>query len=505
MYGNTPLETIEADFKASAEAWAKHGFNVNGIMVQGKGGSELDHYSEAARARVEPITSKYFYYSDRYGVSTQYNNKRNRIAAGWSSTKSLIDNAISNKSFTILATHGYDEVTGMATYTHDYLIKLLDYLKEKEDAGELEVVTYRDLFKRFADWETPVDLGDTKHTVDFYAEDGKTFIGSSVAIAGQAATPPVFDMADGYTLKGWTGNITKVTKNMKVSAVTHKYDSSAGGSSGIIIHTHKWSSYQSDKTGHWRVCTVKACGEKEQISAHSPSASATEQAAQVCTVCGYEIAPKLVHEHLYGEWLTDASGHYRTCKTCGKDSPIEKHVTGGAATENTDEVCTVCDYVITPSLGHVHKLTKIEAKPATCVQDGNIEYYRCTCGRRFKDAAGKTEITRHIDILLRADGKHADGNDDEKCDVCGKKTSTTPQSSEPESSEPTISTPDSAVPESSAPVDVPADVSDVEQQPADKMGALPFIILGTCAAIAVAAVTGVLIWSKKKIPPTKDE
>ena len=234
VYGDTPLETIEADFKASAEAWEKHGFNVNGIMVQGKGGSELDYYSDEARARVEPITSKYFYYSDRYGMSTQYNNPRKWIAAGWSQTKTLIDNAINNKSFTILATHGYDEVTGMPSYTHDYLIQVLDYLKEKEDAGELEVVTYRDLFKRFADWETPVDLGDTKYTVDFYSIDGKTLLGSSVVVEGGAAVAPSLPAIPGITYTGWTADITNVTDNMKVSATAQYADGTSVDKDDVI-------------------------------------------------------------------------------------------------------------------------------------------------------------------------------------------------------------------------------------------------------------------------------
>jgi transcription elongation factor Elf1 len=242
---------------------------------------------------------------------------------------------------------------------------------------------------------------------------------------------------------------------MKVSAVTHKYDSNASGNSGIVAHTHKWSAYKSDKSGHWRVCTDKTCGQKEATASHN-----------------------------YGEWLTDVSGHYRSCKICGEDSPIEKHVSAAPATQTKDEVCAVCDYIITPALSHVHKPTKVEAKPATCAQDGTVEHYRCTCGKRFADAAGKTEITRHTDIIKRATGKHTDENNDGQCDVCGKAV-------------------DSAVPESSEPVDSPADMSDIKQQTADKMRALPFIILGACAAVAAAAVTGILIWSKKKTPLTK--
>ncbi len=46
-----------------------------------------------------------------------------------------------------------------------------------------------------------------------------------------------------------------------------------------------------------------------------------------------------------------------------------------------------------PKVGHVHALTKVKAKPATCTENGNIEYWECTggespCGMRFKDAGG---------------------------------------------------------------------------------------------------------------------
>ena len=41
-----------------------------------------------------------------------------------------------------------------------------------------------------------------------------------------------------------------------------------------------------------------------------------------------------------------------------------------------------------------HKLTKTEAKAATCTEDGNYEYWTCeTCHKVFKDAAGTKETT----------------------------------------------------------------------------------------------------------------
>jgi hypothetical protein len=47
------------------------------------------------------------------------------------------------------------------------------------------------------------------------------------------------------------------------------------------------------------------------------------------------------------------------------------------------------------------------------------------------------------------------------------------------------------------------DTSAADDTPAKGVGALPFIILGACAAVAAAAVAGALIWIKKKNPPKK--
>ncbi|MGN0700804.1 MAG: chitobiase/beta-hexosaminidase C-terminal domain-containing protein, partial [Oscillospiraceae bacterium] len=60
----------------------------------------------------------------------------------------------------------------------------------------------------------------------------------------------------------------------------------------ITAAGHKWSEkYEFDKDGHWKICEVcKATTEKE---AHIPGEPATLDHAQNCTVCGYEIAPKL--------------------------------------------------------------------------------------------------------------------------------------------------------------------------------------------------------------------
>ena len=49
---------------------------------------------------------------------------------------------------------------------------------------------------------------------------------------------------------------------------------------------------------------------------------------------------------------------------------------------------------------HTHTLTKVDANNPTCTKDGNIEYYKCECGKWFNDAAGTTEITDHSSVII---------------------------------------------------------------------------------------------------------
>lgn len=52
--------------------------------------------------------------------------------------------------------------------------------------------------------------------------------------------------------------------------------------------TSKWAK---DKTDHWRPCMRTDCTEKFNTASHQSSGPATDKAAEVCTVCGYELAP----------------------------------------------------------------------------------------------------------------------------------------------------------------------------------------------------------------------
>lgn len=152
------------------------------------------------------------------------------------------------------------------------------------------------------------------------------------------------------------------TCDERANEAEHVYDNSCDTSCNVCGYEraveHKYSSeWSSDKDGHWHVCTV--CGAKDNIASHVPGPEATEESPQLCTVCGYEIAPMKDHEHIYtGEYIKDADGHWKDC-ACGESSEKEVHVWDGGKIEKEPAndapglkvyTCTVCGYAKTVEL-----------------------------------------------------------------------------------------------------------------------------------------------------------
>lgn len=77
-----------------------------------------------------------------------------------------------------------------------------------------------------------------------------------------------------------------------------------------------------DKQGHYYPCTT--CGYRQTVEAHIPGPEATEEAAQTCTVCDYEIAPKVVHVHNFMPLEYNANQHWGSCE-CGAHFGPEEH------------------------------------------------------------------------------------------------------------------------------------------------------------------------------------
>lgn len=170
----------------------------------------------------------------------------------------------------------------------------------------------------------------------------------------------------------------------------------AGYSKYSCIYCNDSYTVSSAALMHDYVSTVKA--------ATCTEGGYTEKSCRRCahTITVDNVAPL---GHTYSAvWSTLADGHYHSCTVCGGRSDIDAHIPGTPATETTAEICSVCEYIITPALGHTHTLTKVDAIAPDCLTGGNSEYYVCNCGKWFRDAEGSQLITDHTAVFLDAKG-----------------------------------------------------------------------------------------------------
>lgn len=81
---------------------------------------------------------------------------------------------------------------------------------------------------------------------------------------------------------------------------------------------------------------------------------------------------------------------------------------------------------------HTHSLTLVEAQEGDCLNDGNIAYYTCDCGKYFADEDGLEELTAE-QLLVKGSHKVTNWTEEKEatcttdgnigyytCDVCGK-------------------------------------------------------------------------------------
>ena len=114
-------------------------------------------------------------------------------------------------------------------------------------------------------------------------------------------------------------------------------------------HEHKYEKeWTSDETGHWHTCSGKTCDSEQDFAVHSFDNDCDSD----CSVCGYK--RENTHKYDTEGWNTTKFDHWNICAVCGKDSPKEKHTPGPEATDKAPQVCTVCGFEIAPILSHEH-------------------------------------------------------------------------------------------------------------------------------------------------------
>lgn len=92
--------------------------------------------------------------------------------------------------------------------------------------------------------------------------------------------------------------------------------------------------------GHWHTCTE--CGAAGELKAHYPGPAATEEKNQICLTCGYVMTKKLEHAHKWdSQWSSDTQGHWHSCSTCTEQKDYSAH----SYTDDCDMDCDICGYI----------------------------------------------------------------------------------------------------------------------------------------------------------------
>ena len=186
---------------------------------------------------------------------------------------------------------------------------------------------------------------DREDTPDPDAFD-MTFTVSGNDLAAQITTDRTdvefsFDGTDwGRTKSAGVGHNEKVTAQIRY-AETDDYNASPAvsktwnsGHGPLNHHDRVEPTCQAEGSIEYWTCDV--CGLYFVAADGSKSITATEI-----------VLPKTDHSWAEG-YLSDMIGHWHKCGVCGITSNTEKHASGGAATTERAEICTICGYEIAP-------------------------------------------------------------------------------------------------------------------------------------------------------------
>ena len=230
--------------------------------------------------------------------------------------------------------------------------KLLFTLGENtmDDIGEHAIVSVQLRSKNYNDIVFGITItrtakADREDTPDPDAFD-MTFTVSGNDLAAQITADRTdvefsFDGTDwGQTKSTGVGHNEKVTAQIRY-AETDDYNASRAvsktrnsGHGPLIHHDRVEPTCQAEGSIEYWTCDV--CGLYFASADGSKSITATEI-----------VLPKTDHSWAEG-YLSDMTGHWHKCGVCGITSNTEKHASGGAATTERAEICTVCGYEIAP-------------------------------------------------------------------------------------------------------------------------------------------------------------
>lgn len=340
------------------------------------------------------------------GVAEKLNWTQALEGVAWTPVPKMLLNGFGAESYT--GTEKLSLMTFQCTVdsdatAKDYQVKLIDLVADDENYETKNPTCIPATITVTAVPKPATDIALNKSELTLTAGDSDTSLTATV-------TP-----ADSTDTVVWSTNKPEVAT---VDSATGKVTAVAPGEATITATA-------GTKTA---TCTVKVqaapCAHGSFTPVLEKASNCTEKgwdAYKKCDLCGklFDMSDNPLSEIPYralnddhdfnaSEWgYKEADGHAHVCnRNAAHHDAVVSHTAGPAATETTPQTCTECGFVMQAATGHVHAdhLTKIDRQEATCTVDGNKEYYECTCGKFFEDAAANVEITDHSSVVLSKTG-----------------------------------------------------------------------------------------------------
>ncbi len=197
----------------------------------------------------------------------------------------------------------------------------------------------------------------------------------------------------------------------------------------IPVHTHDVhdKAWKYDDTNHWQECS---CGERLNLANHvygdwsvTKPATETEEGSRErdCTVCDHvqtETIPMLEHEHIYGDWQSNDTQHWKECR-CGEKIEVGDHTYGEwkitkepttTETGSRERTCSICKYTQKETIPvHEHSI-----HDETWKYNDTEHWQECSCGERLNVANhtyGDWKVTKEAT-------ETEEGSRERDCTVC---------------------------------------------------------------------------------------
>ena len=242
--------------------------------------------------------------------------------------------------------------TGSIEISYDSAFELTagEWLMTKPDISYFDISAREGGFGYSSSQTLSGNLAKLTFKVKSNAAFAKGKITVTLTIGGSKVTKTVeVTVGCNHNFGNWvnysaTVHLRKCSICAKTETVDHTYDhdcdTTCNGCGAERTITHKFDEgWTSDDTGHWHACEV--CGAKDGEAAHKPGDPAGEYTDQVCTVCDFILVPALGHTHKYDDtYKQDADSHWQLCTGCQEATEAETHIFDG----NCDDTCDTCGY-----------------------------------------------------------------------------------------------------------------------------------------------------------------